>query len=240
MKPLSRTVRVVVSEHGHSSPLPDHPSSYEITDPGEVREVLATLEEAPRPAPDDFVCMCGGEPSLALYDAGGQRIRSVHGHRPPLLDPARSHSLPLRHRAAWAAAAPPVVRDWAAARARGADAGPGTAPDAPLGLVFSWLGTPWTGGDAARLLARAAPLALLAAAATEELAWAVRQTDAAGLDGAVDFFAGEGFTTRHPKKRRVGATARDLLLRHARRHRPEHLPVLERRVLRAAEDRIRR
>ncbi|KUJ69450.1 hypothetical protein ACZ90_11205 [Streptomyces albus subsp. albus] len=240
MKPLSRTVRIVVSEHGRPSPLPDHPASYEITDTHEVWEVLGALGDAPRPEPDGFVCMCGDEPPLALYDAAGQRIRTVHGHRPPLLDPAGSHSLPRRHRAAWAAAAPPALRDWAAARAQGRGAGPGTAPDAPLSLVFSWLGTPWTGGDAARLLARAAPLALLTAAATEELAWAVRQTDAAGLDGAVDFFAGAGFTTRHPKKRRVGATARDLLLRHARQHRPEHLPALERRVLRASEDRIRR
>ncbi|KIF04205.1 hypothetical protein PL81_19995, partial [Streptomyces sp. RSD-27] len=79
-----------------------------------------------------------------------------------------------------------------------------------------------------------------AGVATEELAWAVRGTDRAGLEGAVRFFASEEFTTRHPKRRRVPETARDLLLRHARSHRPADLPVLERRLLRTPDDRIRR
>lgn len=78
------------------------------------------------------------------------------------------------------------------------------------------------------------------AAPTDELAWAVRETDRAGLAGAVRFFTSEEFTTRHPKRRRVADTARDLLLRHARSHRPGDLPVLERRLLRAPEDRVRR
>ncbi|WP_177204451.1 MULTISPECIES: hypothetical protein, partial [unclassified Streptomyces] len=59
-------------------------------------------------------------------------------------------------------------------------------------------------------------------------------------DGAVEFFASEAFTSRRPKKRRVGATARDLLLRRAGSHRPALVAVLERRVLRAPEDRITR
>ncbi|WP_236244699.1 hypothetical protein [Streptomyces sp. CC210A] len=56
----------------------------------------------------------------------------------------------------------------------------------------------------------------------------------------MEFFASEAFTSRHPEKRRVGATARDLLLRRARSHRPTLVAVLERRVLRAPEDRIAR
>lgn len=77
------------------------------------------------------------------------------------------------------------------------------------------------------------------AAATDTLAWAVREIDAAGPEGAVRFFVGEHFTVRHPKKRRVGATARDTVLRRALA-RPGRVAVLERRLLRAAEDRVRR
>ncbi|MFG3505883.1 MULTISPECIES: hypothetical protein [unclassified Streptomyces] len=56
----------------------------------------------------------------------------------------------------------------------------------------------------------------------------------------MEFFASAHFTARHPKKRRVDATVRDMLLRHARMRRPEHVTVLERRLLRTAEDRFRR
>lgn len=111
----------------------------------------------------------------------------------------------------------------------------------PPAVVFGWLGAVREEPrDAAWLLAERAPVRLLAGRSTEELAWAVRETDRTGLEGAVRFFAGEEFTTRHPKRRRVPDTARDLLLRHARGHRPADLPVLERRLLRAPEDRVRR
>ncbi|MGW7363396.1 hypothetical protein ACWGI8_08205, partial [Streptomyces sp. NPDC054841] len=221
MKPISRAVRIVVSDRARPSAFPGHPSSYEITDPDEVRELVAVLAEAPSP-PGDFVCMCQEDYGLTLYDAADQRIRRYEGHWPELLDPADPGGIPGRHRAAWAAAAPEPLRAYAEGWARGETPGPGIARSAPLGLVFRWLGARPDGGDAARVVARRAPLALLGAAATDELAWAVRETDAAGLDGAVDFFASEGFTGRHPKKRRVGATARELLLRHARTRRPEH------------------
>ncbi|GAA4932200.1 hypothetical protein ACFPM3_03750 [Streptomyces coeruleoprunus] len=240
MKPVSRTVRVVVSDHGHAGRLPHHPSSYEISDPHEVREVVAAVARSPRTARADFVCMCREEPTLTLFEGAGRRIRDVHGRWPELLDPAVPHTIPRRHRTAWAAAAPEPLRQYAEGLAGGDDPAPGAEPSVPPALVLSWLGASRADGDAARLLARRAPLALLEATPTEELAWAVRETDAAGLDGAVEFFASEGFTTRHPKKRRVGTTALELLLRHARRHRPDCLPVLERRVLRAAEDRISR
>ncbi|MFF0219828.1 hypothetical protein [Streptomyces vinaceus] len=52
--------------------------------------------------------------------------------------------------------------------------------------------------------------------------------------------AAEGIPARHPKRRRVPDTARDLLLRYARSHRPADLAVLERRLLRAPDDRVRR
>ncbi|WKX68635.1 hypothetical protein [Streptomyces sp. XD-27] len=239
MKSVARTVRIVVTDHARPSLFPDHPSSYGITDPDEVRDLVAAVARVPPPA-EDFVCMCQEEPKLMLYDAAGQRIGGFNGHWPELLDPAIPGSVPGRHRAAWAAAAPEALRAYAEGWARGETVRPGTAPPVPLSIVFCWLGTPPAGGDAARLLARRAPLALLEAATTDELAWAVRETNATGLDGAVDFFSSEAFTARHPKKRRVGATARDLLLRHARTRRPEHLAVLERRVLRAVEDRISR
>lgn len=239
MKPLSRTVRVVVNEYAHAPSLPEHPSSYEISEPGEVREVVAAVAEAPSP-PGDFVCMCQEQPRIMLYEAAGQLVRSFEGLRPVLLDPASPGSLPGRHRAAWAAAAPEPLRAYAESWARGETVSPGDERAVPLSLVFRWLGTPPSGLDAARLLARRAPLALLEAAKTEDLAWAVREADPTGLDGAVEFFASEAFTARHPKRRRVGGTARELLLRHARRRSPRHLAVLERRLLLAAEDHISR
>ncbi|WP_351233676.1 hypothetical protein [Streptomyces sp. NPDC002133] len=239
MKPMARAVRIVVSDHARTSVFPAHPSSYEIIDPEEVRELVAVLVDAPMP-PDDLVCMCQDESRLTLYDAAGQRIRRFHGNWPRLLDPADPGGIPGRHRAAWAAAAPGALREYAEGWARGDAPGAGSVQGVRPAVVFGWLGKAPAGGGAARLLARCAPLALLEAAVTEELAWAVRESDAVGLDGAVEFFASEGFTGRHPKKRRVGATARDMLLRHARTRRPEHLAVLERRVLQTAEDRIRR
>ncbi|MFD9354113.1 hypothetical protein [Streptomyces sp. NPDC060031] len=108
-------------------------------------------------------------------------------------------------------------------------------------MAFSWLGAPRKDPrDAASLLAELGPGRLLAGASTEELAWAVRKPDRAGLEGAVRCFASEEFTTRHPGHRRVPGTARDLLLRHARSHRPGDLAVLERRLLRTPADRVRR
>lgn len=242
-----RTVRIVVSDREHTAVLPGHPDTYEVTEPGEVREVTAALASELTPGVEGgqgFECMCLGEYGFALYDASGQQIRTVDRHGSlPLLDPGDPHSIPGRHRAAWAAAAPEPLRRYAREWARGEPPAPGTVT-VPLSLVFTWLGTAPAygrgGGDAARALARLAPLALLGAAQTDELAWAVRETDAAGLDGAVEFFASDHFTTRHPKKRRVGATARDRLLRCARMRRPEHIPVLERRLLPVTEDRIRR
>ncbi|MFD7440973.1 hypothetical protein [Streptomyces sp. NPDC059909] len=239
MKPITRAVRVVVSDRAQLSAFPGHPSSYEITDPDEVGELVAVLADAPD-QPADFECMCQEERGLRPYDAAGQRIRSFEGHWPGLLDPADPGSVPGRQRAAWAAAAPEALWVYAEGWARGEVPEAGGVRGVPLGLVLRWLAAPVGGRGAARMVARLAPLALLEAATTEELAWAVRETDATGLDGAVEFFASEGSTARHPKKRRVGATARDLLLRHARTRRPEHLAVLERRVLRAVGDRISR
>ncbi|GGT15291.1 hypothetical protein [Streptomyces purpureus] len=240
MKPLSRAVRVVVTGRARASAdFPGHPETYEINDPDEIRELLAALPEE-RPEPHhDFICMCQEEPALTLYDAAGQRIRSLDPHLPGLLDPGRTDAIPGRHRAAWAAAAPEPLRGYAGRWARGEDPGPGAVRSVPLRVVLGWLGAPRS-RDAAHLLARQAPTALLEAATTDELAWAVRESDAVALDAAVGFFASEGFTARHPKKRRVGPTARDMLLRHARRHRPEHVAVLERRMLTAPEDRIKR
>ncbi|WP_236242088.1 hypothetical protein [Streptomyces sp. CC228A] len=242
MKPVPPAVRAVVSDRGYAPGLPDHPESYAVTEPGEVRAVAAAATAAEREG--GFLCMCGQDPVVALYDAGGQCFRTVQVHRAELLEPSHPLSLPGRHRGAWAAAAPQPLREYAGRWARGESAGPGAVPPVPSvppSSVFDWLGTPLAADcDAARLVARRAPLALLAQTPTEELAWGVRECGAAGLDGAVEFFASESFTSRHPKKRRVGATARDLLLRHARSRRPALLAVLERRVLRAPEDRITR
>ncbi|MEU9081795.1 hypothetical protein [Streptomyces sp. NPDC048357] len=243
MKPTSRTVRiaVTVSRTGADQPHhPHHPEAYEVLDRAEIAEVVALWPR--REAHDGFECMCLGDGGLSLYEAGGERIRSAAPTGPlrPLFDPLDPAGLPARHRDRWAAAAPEGLREFARALAAG-----GQEPPAPLGVpprvVFGWLGAVREEPrDAAWLLAQRAPVLLLAGRSTEELAWAVRETDRTGLEGAVRFFASEVFTTRHPKRRRVPDTARDLLLRYARSHRPEDLPVLERRLLRTPEDRVRR
>ncbi|MEU8462222.1 hypothetical protein [Streptomyces sp. NPDC029003] len=241
MKPISRAVRATV----HLLPRPGaghafHPEEYEVRDPAELARLRAAWP-ARRP-PGEVVCDCCPGTRITLYEAGGQSIASAEPVGPlgPLCDPLDPAGLPARHRARWAAAAPAGLREYAGAWARGEEPAAGSA-GAPAAVVFHWLGTvreePY---DAARLIAERAPLRLLAAASTEDLAWAVRETDRTGLDGAVRFFAGEEFTTRHPKRRRVPDTARDLLLRHARDRRPGDLAVLERRLLRVAQDRIRR
>ncbi|WP_156694612.1 hypothetical protein [Streptomyces ficellus] len=256
---LSRTARIVVTDRQYadsenvsgrySRGFPGHPGTYEVTEPGEVGEVLevAAASVAELDGGGGFVCMCQGEFTFALYDAADRCIRTVDRHGPlPLLDPADPASLPGRHRAAWATRAPEPLRRYAQEWARGDRTATGavTSSDgdlstlAPLTTVLSWLGTPPSGIDAARRLARLAPLALLDGATTGALERAVRRSDRAGLDGAVEFFASEHFTARHPKRRRVGATTRDLLIRHANAHRPQHVAVLERRLLRAAEDRV--
>ncbi|MEV7521066.1 hypothetical protein [Streptomyces sp. NPDC091371] len=217
----------------HGTRHPHHPRSYRISDPAEIAEVLAVR---PPERHTDFAgggafeCMCheGWDPGPATPEL----LR--------LIDPVSPEGIPARHRARWVAAAPEALREYAAALAGGEE-----EPDLPRGVppavVFSWLGAVREEPrDAAWLLAERGPWLLLAGVPTEDLAWAVRKTDRAGLEGAVRFFASEDFTTRHPKRRRVPDTARDLLLRHARGHRPKDLPVLERRLLRAAEDRVRR
>lgn len=211
---------------------PHHPGDYEITDPAEIAEVEALPPPTgPDPHGGTFTCMCS--------EAAGARPVTPELLR--LLDPLSPTGIPARHRARWVAAAPPELREYAAAWADGGEPGPETVPGVPLAVVFAWMGAVREEPrDAARLLAVRAPERILAAARTEDLAWAVRETGRAGLDAAVAFFAGEHFTTRHPKHRRVPETARGLLLGHARRHRPADLPVLERRLLRLPEDRIRR
>ncbi|MFJ8013134.1 hypothetical protein [Streptomyces sp. NPDC096339] len=240
MKPISRTVRISVSRVRVEAAHPGHPAEYEVLDRAEIAEVLAAWpQERPH---DGFECMCHGNGGVSLYEAGGQLIRSVAPAGPlgPVFDPWDPKGIPARHRARWAAAAPEGLREYADALAGGAEE-PEPPRGVPAAVVFSWLGAVREEPrDAAWLLAERGPERLLAGVATDELAWAVRRTDRAGLDGAVRFFASEEFTTRHPKRRRVPDTARDLLLRHARSHRPKDLPVLERRLLRAAEDRVRR
>ncbi|MFB7175688.1 hypothetical protein ACFCYM_33430 [Streptomyces sp. NPDC056254] len=236
MSPTPRTDRLVMGAFSRPDGArhPHHPSSYEITDPDEAAEVRAVRElgRARAAAAGEvlFLCTCG--------DDDGTRHATPESNR--LLDPLSPDGIPARHRARWVAAAPDALREYAGALAAGAEEA--AAPrGVPLSVAFGWLGAVrQEPRDAARLLAERAPLRLLAAAATAELAWAVRESDRAGLEGAVRFFAGEEFTTRHPKRRRVPDTARDLLLRHARSHRPADLAVLERRLLRAPEDRIRR
>ncbi|MGW7327996.1 hypothetical protein ACWGIU_05145 [Streptomyces sp. NPDC054840] len=210
---------------------PHHPRTYVISDAAEIGAVeVARQPGDDRSADDSISCMCGD--GLRTDHHGPEVLR--------LLDPLSPDGIPARHRARWAAAAPVELREYAGALAAG-DEEPPAPRGVPLGTVFSWLGAPRDEPrDAAWLLAERAPARLLAGRPTEELAWAVRETDRAGLEGAVRFFVSEEFTTRHPKRRRVPDTARDLLLRHARSHRPGDLPVLERRLLRAPEDRIRR
>ncbi|MFJ6480373.1 MULTISPECIES: hypothetical protein [unclassified Streptomyces] len=211
---------------------PHHPGTYVISDPTEIGAVEAARRQdaADHPVDDTFDCMCRED--LHAEHRGPQARR--------LLDPLSQGGIPARHRARWVAAAPAELREYAAALAAGEE-GPRAPHGVPPATLFSWLGAVRDEPrDAAWLLAERAPARLLAAAATEQLAWGVRETDRAGLDGAVRFFASEAFTTRHPKRRRVPDTARDRLLRHARSHRPADLAVLERRLLRAPEDRIRR
>ncbi|MFF2198107.1 hypothetical protein [Streptomyces sp. NPDC058157] len=210
---------------------PHHPKSYEINDPAEIRAYRAVVRFGRELAdPDVAFCTCG--------DGTGVTHPTPASNR--LLDPLSPEGIPARHRARWVAAAPAAVREYAEALAAGAE-DPEPPRGVPPALAFGWLGAVREEPrDAASLLAELAPARLLAGVATEELAWAVRETDRAGLEGAVRFFASEGFTTRHPKRRRVPDTARDRLLRHARSHRPGDLPVLERRLLRTPDDRIRR
>ncbi|MCX4783254.1 hypothetical protein [Streptomyces sp. NBC_01264] len=244
-------VRDAKSADGHRY----QPAWYEITDPAEVAEVLALwpAEQVPEPGSggpaeadpgiDHFVCMCMEHRADPLDTTDDPAIRHVPPVRPGplarLLDRDAPDGIPARHRARWAAAAPGALRDYAGSLARGED--PPRPARIPLAAAFSWQGAVREHPtDAASLLAELAPGRLLVGAATEDLAWAVRETDRGGLDAAVRFFASEEFTTRHPKRRRVPDTARDLLLRHARSHRPRDLPVLERRLLRMPDDRVRR
>ncbi|MEU8438079.1 hypothetical protein AB0F18_35315 [Streptomyces sp. NPDC029216] len=210
---------------------PHHPTSYEISDPAEIRAYRAVVRFGRERAPTDVVlCSCDHGTGVAHPTPESDR----------LLDPLSPEGIPARHRARWVAAAPVALREYAAALAAGAEE-PDPPRGVPLAVVFGWLGAVREEPrDAARLLAELGPRRLLAGVATEELAWAVRETDRAGLEGAVRFFVSEEFTTRHPKRRRVTDTARDRLLRHARSHRPADLPVLERRLLRTPDDRIRR
>lgn len=207
---------------------PHHPRTYEIRDPDEIRAVTAARPHAVEDR--IFACMCGEPWEDPHLTEEAVRLR----------DPLSPDGIPARHRARWAGAAPGVLREYARALARGEE-DPERPRSVPLAVVFGWLGAVRDEPrDAAWLLAERGPERLLAGAPTADLAWAVRETDRAGLDGAVRFFASEEFTTRHPKQRRVADTARDLLLRYARSHRPGDLAVLERRLLRTPEDRVRR
>ncbi|RST07649.1 hypothetical protein, partial [Streptomyces sp. WAC05374] len=144
-------VRIVVADRHHAAALPGHPETYEVTEPGEVGEVMDALD-GPSPdggagSSDDFVCMCLGEFGFTLYDAAGRRVREINRHGAlPLLDSADPESIPGRHRAAWAAGAPEPLRRYAEGWARGEPPAPGTV-GAPLSLVFTWLGMPggWGG-----------------------------------------------------------------------------------------------
>lgn len=212
---------------------PHHPRSYEITDPAEIAEVRAVL-------PPERHTDAAGSGGIECMCHEGWDPAPVTPELKRLVDPLSPDGIPARHRARWVARAPDGLREYAEALAGGEEE-PDPPSAVPLGVVFGWLGAVRAEPrDAAWLLAERGPWRLLAGASTEELAWAVRETDRAGLEGAVRFFASEEFTTRHPKRRRVPETARELLLRHARGHRPKDLPVLERRLLRAAEDRVRR
>ncbi|MGZ9934068.1 hypothetical protein ACXNSR_29800 [Streptomyces sp. NC-S4] len=233
MNPTPRPQPLVIGDFSRSDGArhPHHPGTYVISDPAEIGAVeSARRPVGDRPVDDTFECMCHED------------LRADH-HVPQvrrLLDPLSPEGIPARHRARWVAAAPAELREYAGALAAGEEE-PRAPHGVPPGTLFGWLGAVRDEPrDAAWLLAERAPGRLLAGTPTEQLAWGVRETDRAGLDGAVRFFASEEFTTRHPKRRRVPDTARDLLLRHARSHRPADLPVLERRLLRAPEDRIRR
>ncbi|MCX5011053.1 hypothetical protein OG765_08645 [Streptomyces sp. NBC_00555] len=239
MQPISSPEPLAMGDYSRPDGArhPHHPRSYAITDPAEIAEVRAVRpynrhSEHPTDPYDGgpVDCMCGEDWSPARSTPESER----------LLDPLSPDGIPARHRARWAAEAPEGLREYAWALARGEEE-PDLPREVPLSVVFGWLGAPRKEPrDAASLLAELGPWRLLAGAPTEELAWAVRETDRAGLEGAVRFFSSEEFTTRHPKRRRVSDTARDRLLRHARSHRPGDLPVLERRLLRTPEDRVRR
>ncbi|MFD8981201.1 hypothetical protein [Streptomyces sp. NPDC059564] len=208
---------------------PHHPPTYEIRDPAEIRAVTATEPHATTTEPA-FVCMCGEPWEDPHLTEDAVRLR----------DPLSPDGIPARHRARWVAAAPGGLRGYARALAGGEE-----EPDRPRGMpfavVFGWLGAVREEPrDAAWLLAERGPGLLLAVAPADELARAVLEADRAGLEGAVRFFASEEFTTRHPKRRRVPDAARDVLLRYARGRRPGDLAVLERRLLRVPEDRVRR
>ncbi|WP_327738080.1 hypothetical protein OG749_34180 [Streptomyces nojiriensis] len=233
MNPTPRPQPLVIGDFSRSDGArhPHHPGTYLISDPAEIDAVEAAQRPGGgRPVDDTFACMCDG---FLRTDHHGPQVRR-------LLDPLSPDGIPARHRARWVAAAPAELREYAGALAAGEEE-PRAPRGVPLGTLFSWLGAVRNEPrDAAWLLADRAPERLLAGVPAEQLAWGVRETGRAGLEGAVRFFASEEFTTRHPKRRRVPDTARDLLLRHARSHRPADLPVLERRLLRAPEDRIRR
>ena len=78
------------------------------------------------------------------------------------------------------------------------------------------------------------PARLLAALPAAQLAEAITTPYGASseLHGAVTYYTSGIFTSRHPKKRRLANPARDILLGFARRFHPEHLKLLEHRVLR--------
>ncbi len=224
VKPMSRAVRAHVSQARLAEQVhPYHPEEYEVLDPGDIARLLGAWPDDTGPG-EAFECMClGHDGRVTLYEASGQAVRSRDLSRSDplahLLGPGAADGIPARHRARWAEAAPAGLREYAAAMARGDT--PQRPPAVPLAVVFGWLGTRRAEeADAASVLAVEAPMRLLADAPTAELAWAVRETDRAGLEGAVRFFAGEHFTTRHPKRRRVPETARNLLLAHARSRRP--------------------
>ncbi|MER7119357.1 hypothetical protein ACFQL8_27415 [Streptomyces goshikiensis] len=247
MNPTSAVECVRVHDGEVPDGRPHHPATYEIRRPQELAEVLAVWPDEPVAAHSDagFVCMCW-DPAHAgpSRDAHDPRVRELPDAVRPqplarLLDRDSPDGIPARHRARWAAAAPGVLRGYAEAMARGEEPRPPTG--IALAAAFTWRGAVREHPlDAASLLAEVAPLRVLAAAPTAELARAVCETDGDGLDAAVRFFASEEFTARHPKHRRVPDGVRDVLLRYARSRRPGDLAVLERRLLRAPGGRVRR
>ncbi|GAA2432411.1 hypothetical protein GCM10010273_05550 [Streptomyces lavendulocolor] len=103
----SGVVRIVVSDRLHAAAFRGHPGTYEVAEPEEVRELLTGAVDGPAGERDDFVRMRRGEFGPMSYDADGRPARAVDRHGPlPLLDPAPPESIPARHRAGRAAAAP--------------------------------------------------------------------------------------------------------------------------------------
>ncbi len=215
MKPVPPAVRAVVSDRGYAPGLPYHPESYAVTEPGEVRP---WPPRRPRRSARAASCACAGRtpwsPCTTRAVSASARCRCT-------VRSCWSRRTRCRCPGATAARGPPRHRSrCGSTRALGArrERRPGAVPPyrpyrrarSSTGSARPWPPTAtqpgWWPGEA--------PLALLAQTPTEELAWGVRECGAVGLDGAVEFFASESFTSRHPKKRRVGATARDLLLRH--------------------------